>query len=76
MSIDDKVATPHPDRIATIKSLEPEYTVDEMIGIVKFDNIMVGKSKEKEEYLDLLLEWRELGSGECTVANCREEIMC
>lgn len=55
------------------EELEKELSVNEMIGVVKY--IESQNSRQSEEYLTQLEEWKDDGFGEVSVAECRETIL-
>ena len=56
------------------EEVEKKFTVDEMIGVLKWLK-MTGEITATQQ-MDCLLEYRELGLGECSVANCKKEVKC
>lgn len=52
--------------------VEGEFTVDEMIGVLKW--IELNERLTYEPYMKLLLEAQDDGFGETTVASCRETL--
>lgn len=59
--------------IQVAKFIEDDFTVDEMIGVMKWLRITEGRDC-CEYYMDQLLEWQEDGFGEVTVSSCKETI--
>ena len=51
------------------EKIEEDFTVNEMIGVLKWIRLVDGY--QEDCYLDMLTEWQELGSGDTTVADCR-----
>ncbi len=52
------------------------FTVNEMIGVIKWNREMYDIVDLNQDYLEELEEWQELGSGDTTVENCREVMKC
>jgi len=52
--------------------VEGEFTVDEMIGVLKW--ILRTEGVEYESYITQLNEWQLDGYGEVSVASCRETL--
>lgn len=52
--------------------VEAQFTVDEMIGVLKW--IDLNERRTYDPYMTLLLEWQDDGYGEVTVASCRETL--
>ena len=52
------------------EEMEEEFTVDEMIGVMKY--LMMQHARMCNDYYHRLLDFREQGYGEVTVASCYE----
>lgn len=50
--------------------MENDFTVDQMIGVVKY--LQLTNNGSYCEYMDKLEYWTEIGCGEVTVSSCRE----
>ena len=53
--------------------MENDFTVDEMIGVVKY--LELNNDDAYKYYLELLLGWREDGFGEVIVASCKDTML-